>query len=361
MTENKKNNINVWNDNLNKLIKYIDDNNERPSKYNKNEDIKYIARWCTNQIQYYKKKSKIMNDNVIYLTWKNFISHDNYKKYFLSTKDNWLKTFKKYVLYVENNYKVPKKYKWDNPNSAKQLNVWYDVQSDNYKNKKNIMKDNEIYNMWTKFINDYKQYLLSNKDKWLIIFNKVEKYVNKTKKKLIFTNKNMHEKKFDIWIIKQQYNYKYKYNMMNDEIIYDKWKNFINAPNYVKYLKYYNDNNVNNDNNNDNDDNDNDIIDIDNDMIDNDFDNIFDIDYENNNNDDNISDFDCNNNDINNDDNISDFDCNDNDINNDDIISDDFDIISNFDYDNINNNINFNTIFENSNIIEPTYKRKKIT
>jgi hypothetical protein len=44
-------------------------------------------------------------------------------------------------------------------------NMWLSHQQQNYKKKEHIMKNNEIYNKWTEFLNDnnYKKYFKKSK------------------------------------------------------------------------------------------------------------------------------------------------------------------------------------------------------
>ena len=54
----------------------------------------------------------------------------------------------------------------DKNSDIKQLGSWINTQQQNYKNKKQIMSNEEIYNKWTEFINDkkYISYFQSNEE-----------------------------------------------------------------------------------------------------------------------------------------------------------------------------------------------------
>ena len=54
----------------------------------------------------------------------------------------------------------------DKNKNVKQLGHWIGMQLHNYKKKEQIMKNEEIYNKWTDFVNDdkYKQYFISNEE-----------------------------------------------------------------------------------------------------------------------------------------------------------------------------------------------------
>jgi hypothetical protein len=68
---------------LNKLKKYINENNKRPSpKEPNNEEVCSLGRWLSQQIDSYKKKHKIMKNEIIYEKFKEFIKNSLYSKFF---------------------------------------------------------------------------------------------------------------------------------------------------------------------------------------------------------------------------------------------------------------------------------------
>ena len=101
------------------------------------------------------------------------------------------------------------------------------------------MKNEEIYNKWTEFINDkkYKEYLSSSEEIWLINFEEVKKYIDKNDKRPSGRDKNNSIKELSNWIGNQQKNYKTKKNVMKNEEIYNKWKEFINDEKYKVYFQ----------------------------------------------------------------------------------------------------------------------------
>ena len=72
----------IWNDKLNRVKKYIDENNKRPSSIDKNKEIKQLGQWILNQTGNYKNKEQIMKNEEIYKKWTEFINDDKYKIYF---------------------------------------------------------------------------------------------------------------------------------------------------------------------------------------------------------------------------------------------------------------------------------------
>jgi superfamily II DNA or RNA helicase len=67
-----KSNEDKWYDNLEKCKKYIDENNRRPSKCNKNSEIKTIGNWIGTQLKNYSKGTNIMKNEEIRNKWEKF-------------------------------------------------------------------------------------------------------------------------------------------------------------------------------------------------------------------------------------------------------------------------------------------------
>jgi hypothetical protein len=66
----------IWINILNKIKKYIDENNKLPL------DNKFFSSWIYRQKNNYYKNTHIMKDENINYLWKQFINDDNYNKYF---------------------------------------------------------------------------------------------------------------------------------------------------------------------------------------------------------------------------------------------------------------------------------------
>jgi len=97
-----------------------------------------------------------MSNLEIFNFWTNFINDDKYKKYFISNEEEWKNKLNSLKSYIDDNKKRP---------SSRETNVeieklsrWQSHQVTNYKNKDDIMKNPEIYKLWTNFIEEYKEY-----------------------------------------------------------------------------------------------------------------------------------------------------------------------------------------------------------
>lgn len=65
------------------IKEYIDKNNIKPSKNNKDIDIKKLAQYTNLQHHYYLQKKFTMKNITIYNLWSKFINDDKYKNYFM--------------------------------------------------------------------------------------------------------------------------------------------------------------------------------------------------------------------------------------------------------------------------------------
>ena len=149
-------NITIWKDTLQKVAQYIDQNDKKPSQYDKNKEIKHLASWLSHQKHNYSKKNHIMNELKIQEEWRRFT--DKYSKYFQDNITIWKNTLQKVAQYINQNDKTPSSS--DKNKEIKQLGCWLSNQKKNYSKKIQIMKEPKIQEEWQRFIyNDkYKHY-----------------------------------------------------------------------------------------------------------------------------------------------------------------------------------------------------------
>ena len=227
----------IWKNNLDKLKEYIDKNNKRPCSKDKDENIKSLGFWISNQTKNYKNKKEIMKNEEIYNKWDDFINDEKYKIHFLDPNEIWKNNLDKLKEYIDQNNKKP--YQKDKDKNIKYLGNWIGNQTKNYKNKKIIMKNEEIYKKWDNFINDekYKIHFVDPTEIWKNNLDKVKEYIDQNNKKPLRIDKNINIKSLGIWISDQIQNYKNKKKIMKNEEIYKKWDNFINEEEYKIYFK----------------------------------------------------------------------------------------------------------------------------
>ena len=153
----------------------------------------------------------------------------------------WNYNLKKVILYITKYKDIPSIY---NSNyNIKRLAKWINNQKIYY--NKNMTNENIRYK-WEKF---YNKYILCNEDVWNNIFKKVKTYIKKYKCKPSYKSTDNDIKKLGIWFNNQQKNYKNNnitcflcsdlQNIMNNDNIKTKWKEFINE--YNKNFLTWND------------------------------------------------------------------------------------------------------------------------
>lgn len=225
----------IWTKRLEEVKEYIDANKMRPARTSNNSQIVKLGTWISTQVNNYKKRKDIMKNQLIYDKWSEFINDPNYNEYFMSNEEIWIKRFEELKQYIDNNKKPSKNN--DNP-QIKCLAMWCINQITCYKKKDQIMKHVYIYNKWTEFINNekYKQYFLSNEDVWNNTFEEVLKHIKNNNKLPSRYDNNIKVKQLGTWFKHQQQNYRKKKDIMKNELIFNKWTQFINDKKYKQYF-----------------------------------------------------------------------------------------------------------------------------
>jgi len=212
----------VWKLNLEWVKKYIDENKKRPSSEDKNDkDVKTHGCWINIQQYNYKNKKNIMLHETIRHLWEVFISE--YKTYFLSNEEEWIKNLEWVKKYIDENKKRPPKQ--HNSKDIKKYHNWICVQQTNFQKKEQIMSDETIRKLWKDFISEYKTYFLSIEEEWQLNLEWVKKYINENNKRPSHSDKNI--RTYYKWINQQIMNYKNKNKIMLNETIRKLWKDFI--------------------------------------------------------------------------------------------------------------------------------------
>jgi len=220
----------IWLNKLDKVKQYIDENHKRPSKDDENLEIKKLCNWLNNQNTNYKNKTQIMANELIYIEWTNFITE--YKQYFLSNIELWYEQLNQLKQYIDENHKKPSL--TDENNEIKKLCYWLNNQNTKYQNNKQNKENSLIYEEWTNFINEYKQYFLSNYELWYQQLNNIKDYINENHKKPSLTDENNEIKNLCYWLNTQNTNSKTKKYIMRNEEIQNEWSAF--KEEYKKYL-----------------------------------------------------------------------------------------------------------------------------
>jgi superfamily II DNA or RNA helicase len=216
-----------WKHTLEKVKKYIDENNKRPSRCDKDTDIKSNGTWIHTQQKNYKKNKEIMSNPNIRKLWEAFVNDPKYSIYFISNEEEWIQKLERVKKYIDENNKRPSTGE-KNPDVICDA-VWIGTQQQNYKKNKNIMKNKKICKLWEEFINDskYSKYFLSNEEEWKLKLESVKKYINKNNKRPPSTDKDSEIKSNGLWTITQKINYKKNKCIMSNPEIRKLWEEFI--------------------------------------------------------------------------------------------------------------------------------------
>ncbi len=220
-----------WNNTLESVKKYIYDNNEKPTRYDKNSKIKQLGEWLSDQQKNYKNNNDIMKNNDIRKKWEDFILE--HKKYFLSHEEIWDDNINLVIEFI-NKFKRRPSDKKDNNSQESILARWIGTQIQNYKNKNHIMENNNICIKWEKFIKEYKQLFLSNEEEWINNLENLKNFIDKNNRKPSHKANNISEKQLYNWFQGQIKNYKNHTQIMKNPEIHKKWEEFI-----TEYKEYF--------------------------------------------------------------------------------------------------------------------------
>ena len=223
------NNSDRWNKNLQKVKDYIDTHNKFPERDSKDKQIRGLNAWISKQKIAYKKKIKIFNNDKYCDLWKNFI--DDYE----IDVSTWNTNLQKVKDYIDTHNKFPERDSKDK--QIRGLNDWLSKQKIAYKKKIKIFNNDEYCDLWKDFIMKYDTNLINNNYRiWNNRLLDLKTYIDKFHKLPNRSSKDPNESKLSMWITTQKVNYKNKYKSMSDEIVRDRWDNFISENKL--YLKY---------------------------------------------------------------------------------------------------------------------------
>ena len=221
-----------WHYMLEKVKKYINENNCRPGKEDVVEyRIKQMGMWVANQLKNFKATTEIMKKKEIYEEWKKFM--EEYEEYFRMPEEIWHDNLNKLKRYIDGNKKKPSIE--SNDDKVRKLSIWMSNQIKNVKIGMQIMGKKEINEEWNKFIEEYKKYFKMAEEDWYKNLNEVKKYIDANKKKPGIESNNNKIKKLSRWLVNQINKFKKKIFIMKKKEIYKEWQKFVDV--YGEYFK----------------------------------------------------------------------------------------------------------------------------
>jgi len=197
----------IWVENLNKLKKYVDENNKLPPFNNKDKNIKSFAIWISNQRADYKK-NVLSEEKIKQLEQINgwYWNVDG------EFEKEWIESLNNLKKYIEENNKLPPQH--DKDKNINSLASWIGKQRKNY--KKNDLSEEKIKQL--EQINSW--YWDGNNEiekEWTEKLNNLKKYVEENNNLPSFNDTDKNIKSLAKWISQQRINYKQK--KLSDEKI----------------------------------------------------------------------------------------------------------------------------------------------
>lgn len=201
-----------FNEMFDKIKKYIDEKKIRPTPSHKNKEISEMGRWYAMHQQYYNNKVFCMKNIEIYNKWTGFI--EEYKTFLKNNIEIWFDNLKKVESYINKNKKKPSEK--IGPKSEIELGVWIRIQQTNYIIKKHIMKNTEIYNSWTNFLNNFKLYFRTSDQIWSDNLHNLDIFISTNYQRPKQNSKCDDEKKLAVWLNTQLTNFRKNHDLLND-------------------------------------------------------------------------------------------------------------------------------------------------
>jgi superfamily II DNA or RNA helicase len=206
-----------WYNMLKKIEFYILEHKSLPSQKSKILDIKKMGRWITQQKLNYRKEKDIMKIPEIRKVWEDFKkTHSNI---FLTNIESWYVKLNNLEKWILENKKLP--------SSRNQDGKFMHQTNQNYKNKKDIMKNQEIRTVWENFKKKHTRYFISKEEKWVNRLKQVNDYLLEFKRLPNDKHEDKEIKKLSIWIDEQKKRYRQGIHIMKNPEIKAKWEEFI--------------------------------------------------------------------------------------------------------------------------------------
>ena len=215
--------VDKWEERLDNLKQFMKENERRPSKTSKNDYEKRLGQWLSHQLENYESKKHGMKDVARYDAWTTFMNE--FKEYIPTDDEIWNSNFYKLKQFIKKNNKRPNSHSKNE--DEERLGGWLSHQLKNYKNKKHGMKDVTRYDMWTTFMNEFKQYFPTDDEIWNSTLDNLKKFMKENNKRPSKSSKNKYEKQLGEWLSKQLSYYKNKKHGMKDATRYNAWTKFL--------------------------------------------------------------------------------------------------------------------------------------
>ena len=242
-----------WMNKYNKMCEFIETKCKAPSTHSKDPIEKTLAYWVGHQKKNYDPidavfSKYIMKNSEIWKIWTDTLVDEKYSEVLvLDPVQHWMNKYKKMCEFIETKCKAPSTYSKDL--IEKTLAIWVGHQKKNYDPKraefsKHIIKNSEIWKIWTNTLADEKYsklLVLDPEQDWKNKHMKMCEFINIKGKAPSNSAKNSIEKTLAIWVGNQKTNYdpkgeKFSKYIMKTSEIWKIWTNTISDKKYSEVL-----------------------------------------------------------------------------------------------------------------------------
>lgn len=212
--------IQKFNELINIVDKYIEENDKFPSSQSPIKEIRTIGIWRGFQNKRYKQNIMKVFEREL---WKNFVA--KHGMLFADRFTNWFVMLNKADLHISLYDKRPNS-KTGNI-YTKKLGRWIMTQNDNYGKNYQMMQYENTRIAWEKFLAKYKEHFLNHEETWHLIFDKMKAHIEKNNKRPSRDSNIDKIRELGVWISSQVVNYNNICKIMKNETIRKKWECFI--------------------------------------------------------------------------------------------------------------------------------------
>jgi superfamily II DNA or RNA helicase len=212
--------IDNWNERLEEVKTFMDTHKRRPSQHKEYEHK--LGYWISHQIKNYKEKTSKFKIPATCKKWEVFV--EEYKEYFKTTDEIWNENLQKVKLFIDTNKRtlIIK--------DDKSLYNWLRCQLKTHKTKSHGFNDHVRCKQWEEFLEEYKEYLKTEDEKWDENLQLLKTFMNIHKKRPTLKD----DTHLCIWLQGNIYDHKTKRRGLKDPLRCKQWEEFVEK--YKEYL-----------------------------------------------------------------------------------------------------------------------------
>ena len=159
-----------------------------------------------------------MKKQEVYDLFTDFLEKNS--RFFISNIAVWKNNLILVEKYIEDNGCIPPTSKHEDKEIIK-IGAWLNTQKWNYKNKTAIMQNKEIYDLFTDFLEKYKEYNTTLIEEWKKNLQLVKKYITEYSELPNKYNIDKNISRLGVWLSSQNMNHGKKERLMKNKEIYD--------------------------------------------------------------------------------------------------------------------------------------------